>query len=74
MRKARKDITIGKNRAFLRLNAVPQYFAKKFLKAVCQFRKKATFALSKTRRVRITVSTPPFHGGNRGSIPLRGTK
>ena len=31
------------------------------------------FALLKTSRVRLRARTPPFHGGNTGSNPVRGT-
>jgi hypothetical protein len=31
------------------------------------------FALPKTSRVRLRVRTPPFHGGDTGSNPVRGT-
>jgi hypothetical protein len=32
------------------------------------------FALPKTSRVRLRARTPPFHGGDTGSNPVRGTK
>ena len=31
------------------------------------------FALPKERRVRLRARTPPFHGGDTGSNPVRGT-
>jgi hypothetical protein len=31
------------------------------------------FALPKTSRVRLRARTPPFHGGDTGSNPVRGT-
>ena len=32
------------------------------------------FALPKTSRVRLRARTPPFHGGDTGSNPVRGTR